>query len=83
MEPVTLKRCQGALIVMKVAQHEVRRSVHDLAHLAHRHVLHQVIDHAGLHVENRFAARAGFAQLVFRAQHGGQRRDFGLAIQVP
>ena len=32
---------------------------------------------------HRAAARAGFAQLIFGAEHRRQRRDLGLAVQVP
>jgi acyl-CoA synthetase (AMP-forming)/AMP-acid ligase II len=38
---------------------------------------------AGLDVEHREPARPGFAQLVVGPQHRGQRRDLGLAVQVP
>ncbi|EWS63281.1 hypothetical protein Y695_03488 [Hydrogenophaga sp. T4] len=83
VEPVALEAGRRALGVVEVAEHQVRGAVHDLADLAHGHVLHGVVDHAGFHVEHGLATRAGFAELVVRPEHGGQRCDFGLAVQVP
>ncbi len=83
MEPVTLEAGGRTLRVLEVAQHQMRRAVHDLADFAHGHVFHGIVDHTRFHVEHRLAAGTGFAQLVVRAEHGGQRRDLGLAIQVP
>ena len=57
--------------------------MHDLADLAHGDVLHIVVHHARLDVDDGAAGRTGFAQLVVGAEHGGERGDFGLAVQVP
>ena len=72
-----------ALVVVEVAEHEVRRPVHDLAHLARVHVAQGLVDHARFDIEHGAAAGAGLAQLVLRAEHGGEGRDLGLAVQVP
>ena len=61
----------------------MRRAVHDLADLAHGHVAHLVVDHAGFDIQHGAAGRAGLAQLVVGAEHGRQRGDLGLAVQVP
>ena len=43
----------------------------------------RVVDHARFHVQNGPAGGAGLAQLVIRGQHRRQRRDLGLAVEVP
>ncbi len=55
----------------------------DLADLARRDIAHLVVDDAGLDIERRLAGRAGLAQLVIGMQHRRQRRDLGLAVEVP
>ncbi len=57
--------------------------MHDLADLAGPHILHGRVDDAGLDVEHGFSRRTGLAQLVLRFEHGGERRDLGLAVEVP
>ena len=83
VEPVALKRRLGALVVVVIAQHQMWRAVHDLADLAHGHILHVVVHHAGFDVAHRLAARTQFAQLILWAEQGGQRGDFSLAVQIP
>ena len=59
------------------------RAVHDFTHLTRRHVLHVIVHHPCFYVQHRTPAGTGLAQLVFWAKHGGQRCNFGLAIQIP
>ena len=66
MKPAALERGLGALVVVEIAEHQVRRTVHDLADLARRHVAQLIVDDAGLHIEHGATAGAGLAQLVFR-----------------
>ena len=83
VEPIAFESVLGALVVMKVAQHQVGRAVHDFAHFARSDIAHLIVHHPGFHIEHGAATRAGLAQLVVRAEHGGQGRNFGLAVQVP
>ena len=57
--------------------------MHDLTDLARRDIDQVVVHDARLHVEHRSPAGAGLAQLVVRPEHGGQRRNLGLPVQIP
>ena len=83
VEPAALEGRFGALVVVKVPEHQMGRAVHDFSNLARIDVLHRIVHDPGLDVQRCPAAGTGFAQLVLRPEHGGQRRDLGLAIQVP
>ena len=82
MEPPAGERLRGFRRLFPVADHQMRRAVHDFAVRAGRHVVHVRIDDPGLHVQARTPA-GGRACIVFlRTQNSSQRRDLGLAITV-
>ena len=83
MEPAALEGGPRALVVVEIAQHQVRRAVNDLAHLARRHVAHGIVDDPRLDVEHGAPAGARPSQLLLGTQHGRERRDLGLAVEVP
>ena len=68
--------------VAPVAERGVRAAVDELAQLARGDVATLVVDDARLDQERRPAGRARLADLVLRAQHGGQRRHLGLPVEV-
>jgi len=55
----------------------------DFADLARRDVFHVIRHDARLDIERGLAGRSRLAQLVFRLQHRGERRDLSLAIEIP
>jgi hypothetical protein len=58
VEPAALECGRGALVVVEVAQHQVRAAVHDLADLAGPR-RSGVVHHARLHVQHRAPAEPG------------------------
>ena len=83
MEPAAAERLGRLLLVLVVAGHQMRRAMHDLADLAGLTSRIALVDDARLDIEHGPAAGAGLAQLVLGAEHGGERRDLRLAVEVP
>ena len=83
MKPASLERGLGSLVVVEIANHQVRRPVHDFADLARANVAQPVVHDACLDIENGAAARARLTKLIFRTEHGRQRRNLGLPVKVP
>jgi hypothetical protein len=54
--------------------------VHDFADLAGANIAHPIIHDTCLNIEHGAAARARLTKLIFRTEHGRQRRDLGLSI---
>ena len=83
VKPASLTRRGRALLVLVVPLQKMRRPVDDLADRPRSNRTPGVVHHAGFDVERRVAGRPRLANLVVRLQHGRQRRDLGLSIQVP
>src|SRR3546814_3272057 len=60
----------------------MRAAMDDLANRARRHRSIVVIDDAGFDIERRPARRTKFAQLVLGLEHGRERRQFGLSVEI-
>src|SRR3546814_8310670 len=65
-----------------MAERHMRAAMGDLANRARRHRSIVVIDDAGFDIERRPARRTKFAQLVLGLEHGRDRRQFGLSVEI-
>ena len=82
VQPAVAERLGRLGGVVPVAEHRLRRAVHDLADLPGANRAAVVVDDLRLHVQRRAPGRAGLADLVLRPQHGRHRRHLGLAVEV-
>src|SRR5262249_14942733 len=80
MEPAALEGGLGSLVIVKIAEHQVRRPVHDFTDLTGANVAHPTVHDACLNIKHGAAARTRLTKLIFRTEHGRQRRDLGLSV---
>src|SRR6516164_3318450 len=80
MKPAALEGDIGSLVVVKIAEHQVWRPVYNFTDLTGANVAHPIIHDARLDIKHGAAARTRLTKLIFRTEHGRQRRDLGLSV---
>src|SRR3546814_9016580 len=82
VEPAVAKCLGRDRGILPIAERHMRAAMDDLANRARRHRSIVVIDDAGFDIERRPARRTKFAQLVLGLEHGRDRRQFGLSVEI-
>src|SRR5262245_51595894 len=57
--------------------------MHDFTDLTGFHVIKSIIYNARFDIESRLAGRARLTELVLRLEHGCERSDLGLTVEIP
>ena len=83
MKPAAVERRLGPLVVVPIAEHQMRRAVHDLADLAGRR--RRASSGSTTRVSTLSTGRPhepGLRIWSSGLQHGRERRDLGLAVEI-